>query len=606
MLLIFSSSIAGAQLSSPQAVSGEYIVKYKMKGSVSSNLRIRKMSSGVLVKSVFSASHMMHVKVSNAAARDSLYSDPDVEFIEPNYILSVNPVAVSALGSAPESTDDYNQSNSNVKVKDSWAEQKPYNQGTKAIVAVIDTGLDFNHLLFKDSGSIWENTVEKNGASGVDDDANGYVDDINGWNFVTNSPNMFDDNKHGTHVSGIVLGVGQDITAYPVRESKVKIMALKFLDSSGSGSTANAINAIYYAVAKGAKVINNSWGGPSYSQSLHEAYNYAYTQGVVIVSAAGNSNSNNDVTAMYPSSLDSPNNISVLASTDTDQKASFSNYGATTVHIAAPGNMILSSVPGVGCLAPGCFQMLSGTSMAAPFVAGLAALVSREAPQLSAYQIKSIVVGSIDTISNFSGKVTSNGRVNAYKAIVSAKTQTATAAWSPAYTPDYKAGRSVASEASDSGPAGGCGLVKAAFDTSSSGGNGATASDLLIILSMILLPLVVAIKLRAKTTQAAVVKNKRVHDRFIVAQHAVLDVYGQTIKITTQEMSLGGLSFKANTELQKGQVVRVSLGDYSQEKIAAEVVWCSNQKSYGLKFLNVSDNIKYQIKLWTRGLVPST
>ncbi|MEQ1721894.1 MAG: S8 family serine peptidase [Pseudobdellovibrio sp.] len=603
-----SSNIALAQLSTPQAVSGEYIVKYKVRDSVSTNLRIRKMNKGVSVKSAFSGSEMMHVKVSNAAARDSLYSDPDIEFVEPNYILSVNPIDVSALGSAPDSSDDYNQSNSNVKVKESWDIEKPYNEGTKAIVAVIDTGLDRNHLIFKDSGAIWENTSEKNGVSGVDDDGNGYVDDINGWNYVSNSSNMFDDNKHGTHVSGIVLGVGQDITAYPVRESKVIIMALKFLDSTGSGSTANAVSAIYYAVAKGAKVINNSWGGPSYSQSLHEAYTYAYNHGVVIVSAAGNSNINNDVTAMYPTNLDSPNNISVLASTDTDQKASFSNYGATTVHVAAPGSKILSSVPGTGCLAPGCFQMMSGTSMATPFVAGLAALVSREAPQLSAYQIKSIVLGSIDTISTFSGKVTTGGRVNAYKSIVSAKAQVATSAWSPSYSPDYKAGRSTASEAEEAGAVGGCGLVKAAFDASSSGGNGsgAAASDLMLILVMVMLPLVVALNLRAKVSETARAQNRRTYDRFAVAQNAVLDVYGQTINITTEDMSLGGVSFKSNTQLQKGQVVRVSLGENSQEKIAAEVVWCSNQQSYGLRFLNVSDNIKYQIKLWTTGLVPST
>jgi thermitase len=506
LLILFSSNIALAQLSSPQAVSGEYIVKYKVRDFVSTNLHSRKLNTGVSVKSVFSGSQMLHVKVSNAAARDSLYSDPDVEFIEPNHILSVNPVDVSTLGSAPSSSDDYNQSNSNVKVKESWAIEKPYNQGTKTIVAVIDTGLDLTHLIFKDSGSIWENPAEKNGVTGVDDDGNGYVDDINGWNYVANTATMFDDNKHGTHVSGIILGVGQDITVFPVRESKVQIMALKFLDSSGSGSTANAISAIYYAVSKGAKVINSSWGGPSYSQSLHEAYTYAYNNGVLIVSAAGNSNTNNDATAMYPANLDAPNNISVLASTDTDQKASFSNYGAATVHLAAPGSMILSSVPGLGCLAPGCFQMMSGTSMATPFVAGLAALVSREAPQLSAYQIKSIVLASIDTISTFSGKVTTGGRVNAYKAIVSAKAQTSTASWSPSYSPDYKAGRSVAAEGTDSGSSSGCGLVKAVVDASSHGGNGpgAESSGLMIILAIIMLPLLVALYLRSKVSQAAV------------------------------------------------------------------------------------------------------
>lgn len=398
VLLFLFSAAANGQLSSPQAVSGEYIVKYKNRGGVSAGLKIfTKNQSGVAVKTVFAGAQMMHVKVNSESARDSLYSNPDVEFVEPNYILSVNPVDLSALGSAPLPSDSYSQSSANTQVRDSWNIQKPYDQGTKTIVAVIDTGLATSHLLFQDSGSIWENSAEKNGVPGVDDDGNGYIDDVNGWNFVNNTPNIADDNNHGTHVAGIVLGVGQDVFATPVRESKIRLMTLKFLDGSGNGTTASAVNAIYYAVSKGAKVINNSWGGPSYSQSLHEAYAHAYNNGVVIVSAAGNSNTNNDVTPMYPANIDSPNNISVISTTSSDVKSSFSNFGATTTHVAAPGSSILSSVPGTGCLAPGCFQMMSGTSMASPFVAGLAALVVREAPQLSAYQVRSIVLASVDT-----------------------------------------------------------------------------------------------------------------------------------------------------------------------------------------------------------------
>lgn len=601
ILMLFFSNLVLAQ--APRSVAGEYIVKFKKSATGSS--RISKLSAGVLVKSTFSGSEMVHVKVSGSAARDALYSNPDVEFIEPNYILSVNPTEVSALGSAPESTDDYNQSNANVQVKDAWNIQKPYDQGTKTIVAVIDTGLDRNHLLFKDSGAIWENTTEINGVAGVDDDGNGLIDDINGWNYVANTANVHDDNKHGTHVSGIVLGVGQDVTSYPVRESKVKILPLKFLDSAGSGSTANAVSAIYYAVSKGAKVINNSWGGSSYSQSLHEAYTYAYNHGVLIVSAAGNYGTNNDTSPLYPANMDSPNNISVLASTDTDQKANFSNYGATTVNIAAPGSMILSSVPGTGCLVPGCFQMMSGTSMATPFVAGLAALVVREAPQLSAYQVRSIVLGSIDTISSLSGKVSTGGRVNAYKTTVSAKAQAATATWSPAYVPDYnKASRNVASDAESSAPAGGCGLVKALTDNAGGGGNGSAASDLAVILSIMLLPVVIALNLRSKELFKA--SNRRSYDRFAVNKNAILEIYGEKISVTTEDISLGGISFRSAMNLQKGQVVRVRLGDYGDEKIAAEVVWSSEAQAYGLKFLNLSDSIRYQIRSWTAGLVPST
>jgi thermitase len=611
LIVVFSLgvSVAYSQVNKPQVVAGEYIVKFKNKPAVSSGFKaFSKMGASVSVKAVFAGSNMMHVKVSSTSGRDALYANPDVEFVEPNYLLSVNPVDVSALGSAPAPTDTYSQSNSNVKVREAWDIEKPYNQGTKTIVAVIDTGLANTHLLFKDSGAIWENAAEKNGVAGVDDDANGYIDDINGWNFVNNSPNSFDDNDHGTHVSGIILGVGQDIFETPVRESKIQIMALKFLDSAGSGSTASAVNAIYYAVNKGAKVINNSWGGPSYSQSLHEAYTYAYNHGVVIASAAGNSNTNNDATAMYPANIDSPNNISVAATTDSDVKASFSSYGATTVNVAAPGVAILSSVPGSGCLAPGCFQMMSGTSMATPFVAGLAALVSREAPQLSAYQVRSIVLASIDSVSGLSGKVSTGGRVNVYKAIVNAKAQVNTAAWSPSYSPDYKSSRSVASE-DPVGAAAGCGLVKAVMNNSEGGGatGGGSISDLLVILSILSLPFVVALNLRRKPEQeVAAVTNRRAFDRFDVSKKVSLHLADQIIDITTKDVSLGGISFKGDMSLQKGQVLKVKLGDSETEHVDAEVVWCSKTQDYGLRFLNISESIKFEIQSWTQGLVPQS
>jgi|GEM_PF-5547914 len=486
-LLLFAVP-ALSQLSSPQAITGEYIVKFKNKTSMNRGLKlIGKAGADISVKSVFAGSQLLHIKVNSESERKALAADPEVAFIEPNYILSVNPIDLSSLGSPPSSTDDYTQSSANVQVKNSWAIQKPYNQGDKIVVAIIDTGLDRNHLLFKDSGSIWENLAEKNGTPSLDDDGNGLVDDINGWNYVNQSSNINDNNNHGTHVAGIVLGVGQDIFVSSVRESKIRIMALKFLDSTGSGTTSSAISAIEYAVNKGARVINNSWGGPSYSQSLDEAYAAAYNAGVVIVSAAGNSGTDNETTPMYPANFNTPSNISVLAATDTDTRASFSNYGATTVNVGAPGNSITSSVSGTGCIVPGCFQKMSGTSMAAPFVAGLAALALREAPQLSAYQIRSLILSSVDIIPALSGKVSTGGRVNAYKAIVEAKAQVATAPWAPSYS--LASNRSPASVASNNGNAAGCGLVKAVdgVNNGGSGGAGAIVNILLLLMPLLVL-----------------------------------------------------------------------------------------------------------------------
>lgn len=607
--LLLALPNAKAQVNGPQAVAGEYIVKFKAGKSagVAGNIRVLgKLGSSIAVKAVFGQSGMMHVKVSSEAAKNALASSSEVEFMEPNYILSVNPSEVSALGSAPQPTDDYVQSGSDTKVRvsDAWAIEKPYNQGSKVVVAVIDTGLDTSHELFSQSGGVWSNTAEVNGQSGVDDDGNGFIDDKYGWNFNGGNANVYDDNDHGTHVSGIILGVGQDVVAYPVRESKVRIMPLKFLDANGSGSTSNAVSAIYYAVRNGAKVINNSWGGSSYSQALHEAYTYAYNNGVVIASAAGNSNSNNDSVSMYPANIDSPNNIVVAASDDNDARASFSNYGHTTVNLAAPGVRILSSVPGTGCLAPGCYQMMSGTSMATPFVAGLAALVLREAPQLSAYQVKSIIIGSVDALSSWSTKVASGGRVNVYKTITNAKAAATTAPWSPAYEPDYKASRGLASDANEVAAPAGCGLVKALVDEGGAGGGGTgQAIDLFLLFSFMAMPIVIAVGLRAAKEQTALGSDRRVHQRYAIAKQAVLEFAGQAMNIMTDDISAGGLAFSTNVSgLSKGQILDVNFG--GSDKVKAEVVWHSEQKGYGLRFLNAPEGFQKQFDSWTSGKKP--
>lgn len=600
---------ANAQVNGPQAVAGEYIIKFKTGKTigVAGNLRaLGKLGASVSVKTVFGQSNMMHVKISSVAAKNALAASPDVEFMEPNYILSVNPSDVSAMGSAPQPTDDYVQSGSDTKarVTDSWAIQKPYNQGSKVVVAVIDTGLDTTHELFSASGGIWNNVAEINGSPGVDDDGNGFVDDKYGWNFNAGNANVYDDNDHGTHVSGIILGVGQDVVAYPVRESKVKIMPLKFLDANGSGSTSNAVSAIYYAVRNGAKVINNSWGGSSYSQALHEAYTYAYNNGVVIASAAGNSNSNNDSVAMYPANLDTPNNIVVAASDDNDARASFSSYGQATVSVAAPGVRILSSVPGTGCLAPGCYQMMSGTSMATPFVAGLAALVFREAPQLSAFQVKSLIVGSVDPLAAWSTKVASGGRVDVYKTITNAIAAVSTAPYSPSYSPDYKS-RGLASDSSGAvaAPAG-CGLVKALVDDEGAGGGGAgQAVDLFLLFSFMAMPLVIAMALRAAKEQTALGAERRVHQRYSIAKQAVLEFAGQALNIMTDDISAGGLAFSTNVNgLTKGQILDVNFG--GSDKVKAEVVWHSEQKGYGLRFLDAPEGFQKQFDSWVSGKKP--
>lgn len=496
LLFFFGAHAAHSQgLSAP----GEYIVKYRVRPNIKGGLKVgSRLSSGEVVKNLLANSKMLHVRVETEAERQTLFANAEVEFVEPNFIVSLDPVSLE------QSASEYTQTGAKPQVKESWTIQKPAEQGAKTIVAIIDTGLDNSHLLFSESESIWENTAEKNGRTNIDDDGNGFIDDVNGWNFFAATKNFQDDNNHGTHVAGIVLGVGQDVQAYPVQTSKIKIMPLKFMNASGSGSTADAIKAIYYAVDHGAKVINNSWGSGSFSRALDEAYKYAEEKGVLMVSAAGNANKNNDVVPVYPSNLTSANNIAVMAVDNEDSKAIFSNYGAIKVDAAAPGVGVLSSIPGSGCLAPGCFQAKSGTSMATPFVAGVVALLMREAPQLSAQQIKNILIDSADVINGLAGKVKKSVRVNVYKAIVAAQALSPdlpqlSPATSPVIPP---AGidTPLSEVSGNAGSAGaGCGLVKSVLDDSGPGPGGNA-----MLLSLCLMPLLVLLKLRTSEKQTLI------------------------------------------------------------------------------------------------------
>ncbi|MGN6544946.1 MAG: S8 family peptidase, partial [Aureliella sp.] len=250
-----------------------------------------------------------------------------------------------------------------------------YGTSSSVVVAVIDTGIDYTHPDLQ--ANIWTNTREVAG-NGIDDDGNGYVDDIRGWNFVAGNNNPMDDNGHGTHVSGTIGAVGNNGIGVAGVAWNVKLMALKFLDSSGSGLLSNAVSAIDYARTNGAKIINASWGGGSFSSVLDSAIQRFYNAGGIFVAAAGNDASNNATVASYPANYN--NVISVAASTSSDTLASFSNYG-TNVEIAAPGQSILSTVPN------NSYAVYSGTSMATPHVSGALALLWGQAPSLTSSQL---------------------------------------------------------------------------------------------------------------------------------------------------------------------------------------------------------------------------
>ena len=278
-------------------------------------------------------------------------------------------------------------------------------QGSSAtIVAVIDSGLDLTHPEF--AGRVWVNEAEANGVPGRDDDGDGLVDDVNGWNYLNNNAYVQDDNGHGTHVTGIIAASGNNGVGLAGINWNTRIMPLKFIGSDGNGSVDDAIKAIYYAVDHVPRVINASWGGNDKIRALTDAIQYANNHNVVFVTAAGNESVNNGVFRSYPANDRLPNVISVAAVDSNGALASFSNYGVTTVDIAAPGVNIRSTVPGG-------YATYSGTSMAAPFVTGVVSLLVGMHPELKASQLVQRVLNAARPLPGLQNKVITGGIVDA-------------------------------------------------------------------------------------------------------------------------------------------------------------------------------------------------
>jgi subtilisin family serine protease len=284
---------------------------------------------------------------------------------------------------------------------------------TSSVVAIIDTGIDYTHPDLVDNIATNAKEIPNNG---VDDDANGYIDDYYGYDFINNDSNPTDDHYHGTHCAGTVGAKGNNARGVAGVNWTVKLMPVKVLDASGSGTLASVAAGMNYAVKRGVKILSMSLGTTSYSATLENAVINARNSGALIVAAAGNSATNTDVYPHYPSSLPQDNVFSIAASTSTDALAYFSNYGATTVDLAAPGESILSTYTG------GQYAYASGTSMATPHVAGMAALLLAVNPSLTYSSIKSILIGTADPIPGMSGKLVAGGRANLYKAVLQAKT----------------------------------------------------------------------------------------------------------------------------------------------------------------------------------------
>ncbi len=366
---------------------------------------------------------------------EKLRADPNVSYVEPNYVLHAVDVPNDPSFSSQWSLQNTGQlggtPHADIDATEAWSRT----HGNPALlIGVIDTGIDYLHPDL--AANIWTNPGEIPG-NGIDDDANGYVDDVHGYNFSGNNGDPMDDYFHGTWVSGVIAGAGNNGIGVTGVAWNAKLVALKFLDSTGSGPVSSAINAMAYANAMGISITNNSWGGGGYSQSMKDVIDAAGAKGFLFVAAAGNNSDNNDVTPFYPASYASANIISVAATDRFDTLASFSNYGLTGVDLAAPGVDIYGTYPG------NTYATNSGTSIAAPHVAGAAALLKSYSASLNATQMKSYLLQGADPIASLNGKMVFAGRLNVKKSLdwlvapqITYKSVALTLARNKAMTPD--------------------------------------------------------------------------------------------------------------------------------------------------------------------------
>jgi len=454
VMAMISSAYSFKTWAKAEVIEGEYLFKLKKGAKVNKDqFKLNNRSFVKKLKTIDAVGQkygLVEVKkgVSVQSAIKALESDPNVEFVEPNYRYQlIKPLPgsmddlnkmlarVKKYGEVPDIDDPmfgklwglYNtgknepdgrrpgkpgREGADINAIDAWK----LSRGSRDIViAVIDTGIDYNHPDLRDN--IWVNYKEKNGKPGVDDDGNGYIDDIHGFNFQSGDGHgdPMDDHGHGTHCAGTIGAVQDNGHGVAGVMPRVKMMGVKFLGRYG-GSLAGAIKSIDYATKMDVDIMSNSWGGGGFSKLLKEAIERANEKGILFVAAAGNDGKDNDAKPSYPANYQVDNVISVAAHTIRDNLAYFSNWGKKTVHIAAPGFNILSSV------LKEKYAVYSGTSMATPHVSGaLGLLIHHEGKRLPVLEVKKRLMETSVPVKPYEGKIISGGRLNAYNLITNTK-----------------------------------------------------------------------------------------------------------------------------------------------------------------------------------------
>jgi subtilisin family serine protease len=411
------SGTADAWAARQWTVPGEVLVRFREGASSAAMLAASSSVDAEVVQSFQIVRNLQLVHVPGAAgdAIARYEASPAVLYAQPNFVYQT-----TATPNDPRYPDMYNLNNTGQTGGTPGADidaPQAWDLGTgKRSVAVgdIDTGIDYNHPDL--AASARPNKLECNGLPGVDDDGNGYVDDCHGIDTINHDSNPMDDNGHGTHTAGTIGAIGNNGIGVVGVNWKVTIVACKSHDASGNGTSASIIECMQYMEiekAHGLNIVatNNSYAGCpeacGYDQATYDAIESNMQHGILYVAAAANNAEDNDAVPTYPADYFLPNVIAVAATDSNDARAGFSNFGARTVSVGAPGVSILSTWPG------NTYAMLSGTSMAAPHVTGLAALLKAQDGTRGWAKLRNLIIAGGDDKPALAGKTISGKRINA-------------------------------------------------------------------------------------------------------------------------------------------------------------------------------------------------
>lgn len=389
------------EASLPDHVPGEVLVKVREGDSFVGNdlsiLETIQMPKGELLRLSLPEGK------STADAMNDLRADERFEYVVPNEILHISEAPDDLdprLWGLNNTGQEGGTAGVDIDALEAWKVSTGSLNGP--VIAVIDTGIKYDHPDL--AANIWTNPGEIPG-DGIDNDGNGVIDDVHGYNAINGSGDPMDDHGHGTHCAGTIGAAGNNGVGVVGVNWQAQIMPIKFLNQNGGGTLADAVKAINYATRMGARITSNSWGGGGANQALQEAI---AASPALHIYAAGNEGNNNDVRPAYPASYTLDNIVSVAAVDRTGDRSSFSNYGSVSVDLAAPGRDIYSTFIGEEG-----YRSLSGTSMATPHVSGVAALIATVYPEATNEQIKARLIGGATPLESMQGKSVSGGLLNA-------------------------------------------------------------------------------------------------------------------------------------------------------------------------------------------------